>query len=142
MFKPTIRIQQRLISRKQRIKNVSQYRTAAELIKPQTQKKSSFYLRPSEDHPPMVIILRLLLCSFGSLSWSNVFIPARIAFFLWILAAISGSMDSPLRKGVRMSVSLLENRQFFNLPLAVSRIRLHPSQNGLLTELIIPKLPS
>src|SRR5690606_16514749 len=99
--------------------------------------RTSFF----KNYPPIVIILRLLVCSSGSLSCANVFIPGLIAFFLWSLAAISGSIDSPLRKGVRMSVSLLENRQFFNLPLAVSRIRLHPSQNGLLTELIIPKFP-
>ena len=52
-----------------------------------------------------------------------------------------GSMFFPSRKGVSKSDSEAENKQFFNRPFAVNRIRLHESQNGFVTELIIAKEP-
>ena len=52
-----------------------------------------------------------------------------------------GSIDFPERSVVNKSDSVEENKQFFNCPLAVKRNLLHESQNGLVTELIIAKLP-
>ena len=40
------------------------------------------------------------------------------------------------------SSSMFEKRQFFTLPSAVSRIRLHPLQNGCDIEPIMPKFPA
>ena len=50
-------------------------------------------------------------------------------------------MDLPALRDVNKSDSVEENKQFFKCPLAVKRNRLQESQNGLVTELIMAKLP-
>jgi len=50
-------------------------------------------------------------------------------------------MDFPSRNEVSKSDSVAENKQFLSFPSAVKRNRLQESQNGLVTELIIAKLP-
>src|SRR5690606_15198590 len=92
-------------------------------------------------YPPIVIILRLLLCNFGSCSFSKVSIPPRILSLALTAFSIMGSIGLPALKVVSKSDSVAENKQFFNWPLAVKRNRLQESQNGLVTELIIAKLP-
>ena len=91
------------------------------------------------DYPPMVIILRFLEWISGFLNFSKVSIPALTDIFLSIIPDIIGSINFPDRKDFNKSTSLLENKQFFNFPSAVSRILLQVSQKGFVTVLIIPK---
>jgi len=50
-------------------------------------------------------------------------------------------MDFPVQSAVSRSDSIAENKQFLSRPLAVNLNRLHESQNGLVTELILAKVP-
>ena len=87
-------------------------------------------------------MLRFFVISevFGILS--NCFIPPRSAFLERILFIIRVVIFNSCLRGDNKSVSLFENKQFFILPSAVNLILLHVLQNGLVTELITPKVPN
>ena len=92
-------------------------------------------------YPPIVIILLLFECNFGSCNFLSVSIPPRTLNFASTAFLITGSIDFPSRKVVSKSDSEAENKQFLIFPFAVKRNLLHESQNGFVTELITPKLP-
>ena len=93
--------------------------------------------KPAEAQPPIIDIDRSGCTKSGWL----IRCPDHFAHSPRRIRSSRSSSEAPSRIGARRSVSSIANRQLRNMPSAVSRRRLHVSQNGSVTEAITPTRP-